>query len=77
MTQIVQGLFGGGSADKKAQQEAQRQRELQQIAQDRAAQSARDASDKTSGAVAAAKVVRGRRLLNSQESGGLATTLGG
>lgn len=73
MTKIVSGLFGGNDA---AEKEAARQRQLEQIAQLRQKQTAQDQSAETAAQLASSKRVRGRRLLFSEESGGLATTLG-
>jgi hypothetical protein len=72
-------MFGGGSsaaADAAAKQAAQ-SRELSSIASARQEQLAQDQSTKTAGDLAAVgKTPRGRRLLLSNESGGLGSTLG-
>lgn len=76
MSTLVQALFSDPS--KKASEDQQQQLELTQIAQARAQQQAQDEAAATAGALAAAKPVRGARLLVSKEAGGLGggSTLG-
>jgi hypothetical protein len=81
LTQFVSGLFGGGGAARQqaqqAQADAQSNRLLESIAQMRSQQIAQDQSSETGAQLAAGGASpRGRRLLLSTESGGLATTLG-
>jgi len=73
---LLKAIFGGGDDSKKMLQEQQKQREMTQIAQARQGQEARDNSSDTAGQLAAAKSVRGQRLLLSGNDGGLATTVG-
>lgn len=74
--QFVQGLFGGNTAEKRAQAAADQERELTRITQAQQRQQAQDNAAQTAGQLAGAKQVRGQRLLLSKESSGLATTLG-
>jgi hypothetical protein len=77
----IASIFGGGAdtsaAQAQANAQAQQQRDLANIAQNRQEQAAQDQSADTAKQLAAAKPVRGRRLLLSGDSGGLASTLGG
>lgn len=82
----VGGMFSGKAKDEASrtseaaaaanQAEADQQRNLQQVAQQRQESAQRAEQDRVSGAVRAAKQPRGSRLLISSESGGLATKLG-
>ncbi|MCW2317468.1 hypothetical protein M2322_003027 [Rhodoblastus acidophilus] len=78
MGQFVSALFGGGgNASAQAAADAARQRELSSIATARQEQEAQDQSAKTNGELGqVGKTPRGRRLLLSNESGGLGSTLG-
>jgi len=77
MGQFVQSLFGGGGASAQAAAEAARERELSSIATARQEQAAQDQSAKTAGDLGqVGKTPRGRRLLLSNESGGVGSTLG-
>lgn len=77
MGQFVSALFGGGNAAKQASADAARARELSSIATARQEQAAFDQSAKTSAeAGQMGKAARGRRLLLSNESGGVGSTLG-
>jgi len=75
MGQLVQSLFGG-KKDNSA--ELARQREMQQIAQNRQEEQLRaQEQDTASQTRATGRAPRGRRLLLATEDGGLANTLGG
>jgi hypothetical protein len=67
-------LFGGGGG--AAAEAAAKEREMSRVAQERQQQQANDQAAETGGAFAGTKSVRGQRLLLSDKSGGLATTLG-
>ncbi len=73
MTQFISSLFGSSSAEK----EAERSRQMAEIAQQRQAQQLQEQKAETARQLAGAgKSVRGQRLLMSSESGGLADKLG-
>ena len=72
MGDVAKGLFGGG--DKAATRAAEQAKALQAVANDRQL-AALNADDTRTNA--SRRAPRGRRLLLSNESSGLSTTLGG
>lgn len=71
---MVDALFGNSA--KKAQEAAERDRQLAQVAQQRSLQTAQDEAAQAGGQLAGIKSVRGQRLLLSAESGGTGETMG-
>lgn len=78
MGEMVSSIFGGGGAQKRAAAEAQRQRELTQIAQARQEEQLRaQEADTAAQTRATGKAPRGRRLLTFAGDENLSSTLGG
>lgn len=69
MTNMVQGLFGGDSSAKK---EAAKQRQLQQVANDRQLS---ELNRESSSSAISRRAPRGRRLFEDDAAGGTADTV--
>lgn len=73
MTQVVSGLFGGGSgASKAAKAEAERSRQLQQVANDRQLS---EANRNDTAVAATRRAPRGRRLFEDSTTSSTSSVL--